>query len=94
MQGITYLWIGVVVGNFLGEQVEIAGAGDSLGAAANAQFAVNLVGVPLDRADGENETFSNLAVGKSLRNQAQNFAFTFCERIQNQLSRWWRWDEG
>jgi len=64
----------------VGEQPQFAPAGNGLGAAGDAKFAVDVVEVLFDRADGDNQFVGKLAVRKPRGNQAQDFAFTFTER--------------
>ena len=44
------------------DEVDVAGPGDSLGAAANAEFSINIIDVAFDRPDGNMEILGNFGV--------------------------------
>ena len=67
------------------EKLQFPGARQRLGAAANAQLAVNIVEVLLHRADGDNQALRNLRIGTSVGDQAQDFEFAFREQLNELL---------
>ena len=55
------------------EHVEVSGSKGGFGAAAHTQFAVDTAGVLLYRLWGNTEGFGDLAIGKTRRDQFQDF---------------------
>lgn len=67
------------VGDWLIEEVEGAGFLDGLGAAADVEFAVDVVGVPFDGAEGYDEVVGDLLVGVPGRDEMEYFEFAVAE---------------
>ena len=74
-----------------GEQAKLAGPRDGLGAALDAQFAIDAAGVPLDRVQCDDEPLGDIFVGEPLADEAQNVAFAGCKRDE-ECGRVWVWE--
>src|SRR6516164_6609191 len=66
------------------QQVESPGAGDDLNAALHAEFAAEVVDVPLDRAHTHDEAAGDFAVGSAFQQQAQHLALALSQSVQHQ----------
>ncbi len=67
------------------QKPEVTSEGNSLGPAADAQYAVDLAVVPLDCVDGHHQAFGYLAVRQSVRQQAQNLNRTLTQGFMGDL---------
>ena len=57
------------------EQSELAGAGNRLGAAVDVQLAIDIAGVLLYRADGDDQLLRDRSVRIAGRDEVQDFQF-------------------
>ena len=69
-----------------GEKVELAGPDDSLGAAPDAQLAIDAAGVSLDRVQRDDELVGNGLVGEPLADEVQDIELAWGEGVGEWLS--------
>lgn len=67
------------------DEVEHSSFHDSLRAALHAQFATDVVDVPLHCVDAQDEATSDLAVGRALQQEPQHLAFPLGERFHERV---------
>ncbi len=67
------------------EDPQGTGCGDGLRAAADAQLAVDVGGVGLDRSDGDDQLVGNLAIAQPLCDERQHFQLAQAERLEERL---------
>lgn len=58
------------------EQAQFLGAGEGLGAAVRVEFGVEVIDVPLDRADGDDHLLCDFLIGQAIGDEAQDVALT------------------
>ncbi len=73
------------MGSAVLQQGECSGTNDGLGAALHAQFATEVIDVPLDRVHTQHEVLGNLAVGGTFQQQAQHLALALSERFHQRI---------
>jgi hypothetical protein len=63
------------------QKVEIPGPGDGLRAALHAQFAAEVIDVPLDRVHAQDKATSDIAVGGTRKQQPQHLTLALGQRF-------------
>jgi hypothetical protein len=70
------------VGSRNSDQIELLRFENRLRATADSQFCIDMVNVPFDSADSEDEFICNFGIGITLRDQMQHFELARAERFQ------------
>ena len=65
--------------------MKAGGFGNCLGATADTQLAVNVAGMNLDRAYGEDKPLGDFGVGQPCGDEAEDIKFAWSERVGERI---------